>query len=800
MSPIGYYWLHRKKAARFLLAGCCVAFVGLLLTPSLLAAPVSFERDVRPILAAHCLKCHGEKSKKGGLDLRSAASIRVGGDSGPAINASAPEKSLLLEQITSQAMPPGKAKKLSAAEIQVIREWIRTTPAAETAPAGPRHWAFQPPKLPVVPLVRDTTRFRTPIDRFILTRLEARGLSFSPEVDPRTLIRRATFDLLGLPPTPEETAAFVDACACHAQASSKGPDPYEQLIDRLLASPHYGERWGRHWLDAAGYADTSSADNDLGIVKVHEGMWRYRDWVVRSINEDEPFDRFLTEQLAGDELVDWRSAPRFTPVIRDSLIATAFLRNAVDCSDEMELNRPIDRQEVLTRNLELLGSCVLGLTLDCARCHNHKYDPIPQADYYRLLACLTPAYNPTRWRQPKDRLLLDESPVALAEHRLRLARIVGQLAGTARTLGGRLAGASPLFEAGQRFAGLARIPVLWEDGPPPQTPILKRGSLETLGAVVQPGFLRALGRDDFRRPTETQGPSSGRRLALAKWLTDPRHPLTARVWVNRLWQHHFGKGLVATPDNLGIRGATPTHPELLDWLATEAMAGGWKAKRLHRLIMTSTVYRQSSRRSADDADPGNDLLGRMPLRRLEAEAVRDAILTASGRLDRTLGGPAVPLDSRADGMVTVSAKAAVPGGSQRRSLYLTARRNYPVSLLDAFDFPVMGVNCTRRSNTATPLQSLGLLNNEFVAAQAEAFAARLLAEAGSSIDQQIDRAFRLALGRTANSAEMRVAGEHVHTQTIRFQATGDKPDQAARRALAGFCQMLYCTNEFLYVD
>jgi hypothetical protein len=653
---------------------------------------------------------------------------------------------------------------------------------ATFAAGAETHWAFRPPVRPGMPSVRNAVRIRTPIDAFVLARLEATGQSFAPEADRRTLIRRATFDLIGLPPTPLEVDAFL---------TDPSPDAYERLIDRLLASAHYGERWGRHWLDVAGYADTLQSDNDFGIVNVHEGMWRYRDWVVQNINGDRPFDRFLTEQLAGDELIDWRTG--LPAAARELLIATSFLRNAIDNTNEMELNRPLDRDEVLIRTMELVGSGLLGLTLECCRCHDHKFDPIPQQDYYRLKACFTPAYNPARWRQPRNRyLVLNVEPHQLA------GAVVALVTGRHQP-GLRLAAAAQVRAAATRLE-TEKFPALWEDGPPPETHVLKRGSVSNPGPAVEPGFLRVLGTSALSRPAHTRGATSGRRLALARWLTAPHHPLTARLYVNRLWMHHFGRGLVATPDNFGTQGSPPSHPELLDWLAREFMDGGWTTKRLHRLLMTSTVYRQSSAVSESRNPQALELLSRMPLRRLEAEAVRDAVLATSGRLDRTVGGPPVPLDSRPDGLTTVSAKAAPPGGPQRRSLYVLARRNYPVSLLDAFDFPLMSVNCTRRTNTATPLQSLHLLNSEFVAAQAAAFADRVAAATGPDLARQVTFAFRLVLARPPSKGEINDCAEHLRTQAGHFRAAGEPTDRADRRALAGLCQMLFCTNEFLYVD
>ena len=771
------------------------------------AAPPSFPRDILPILSAHCLKCHGAATRKADLDLRSPARMEKGGESGAAIVRGAASKSLLYENVSNHTMPPGKAAKLTAQQIALIARWIDAGAPSHgnedrtESSAAPTHWAFRPPVKHPAPAVQHAGRVRSPVDAFVLARLEMKGLTFSPETDRRAFVRRATFDLTGLPPTPDEITCFL---------ADTAPDCYDRLIDRLLASPAYGERWGRHWLDNAGYTDTHGGDNDLATIKVNTNIWKYRDYVVRSLNADKPFDRFLTEQLAGDELVEWRAAERYTPETFDALLATGFLRNVPDDTNEQELNRPLERNEIVGRVTESIGSNLLGLTVNCARCHNHKYDPVTQADYFRLVACFTPVYDPGRWKLPAQRSLPDiplgEAQGIIAHNAKideQLAEITTQVGGVRRAAEERarasrfaavpevlradlraalaapagkrneiqsylaaklgplvqvapadierslneleraklkaLAERSATVAAGKRSHGV--IQAVWEDGTAPSsTRILRRGDWAAPLAAVEPGFpavLCAAGPGKVERPLDTKGGSSGRRLALARWLTARDHPLTARVVVNRIWQHHFGVGIVATPDNFGIKGTPPTHPELLDWLAVDLVEHGWTLKRLHKLIMTSAVYRQSSRRSgaeestlAETIDPANDLYGRMPLRRLEAEAVRDAVLAVSGRLDRRLGGPPTPLVSRPDGLVLVD--PSTPADAVRRSLYIFARRNYPVGMLNVFDFPIMALNCTRRPTTATPLQSLAALNSEFVQDQAAAFAARVRSDTGAA--------------------------------------------------------------------
>ncbi len=767
---------HRISACRFALA-CRFASALVVLAAAQAASAPQFEKDVLPLLSARCLKCHGGTKPKAGLDLQTRAGMLKGGESGAALTPGSAAKSLVFEMIRKGDMPPGKNPKLTAAEVALVGTWIDAgAPAAETNVSAEARvptvteedrtfWAFRKPVRPAVPRVRHSEQVRTPIDAFLLAKLEAQNLTFSGEADRATLIRRLSFDLTGLPPSPREVDEF---------RSDGRSDAYERLVERLLASPHYGERWGRHWLDAAGYSDSVGGDNDPGQCFPREGMWRYRDYVVRALNEDRPFDRFLTEQLAGDEMDDWRSAPALTPPMREHLIATGFLRTSVDHTTEMELDRPFERYQVLHDTIENLTTNLLGLTVACARCHDHKFDPISQVEYYRLLAVLKPVYNPEQWIQPQNRHLDDVAP-----------------------------GRTTAPPKGPKAAS-GKIQAAWEPGAPPPTYVFRRGNLMTPGAEVQPGVFAVLtepGTPTTFPPPPAGAKSSGRRTAFARWLTAPEHPLTARVFVNRVWQHHFGEGIVATPDNFGRLGARPTHPELLDWLATEFVRGGWRVKDLHRLIVTSTAYRQSSAPRPDAAavDPSDQLLWRMRLRRLESEAVRDAILAVSGRLDRTFGGPPVPIEPHPDGMVVVPAKGLpTPTSGERRSIYLFARRNYNLTLLNVFDQPVMATNCTRRVHSAVPLQSLTLLNDAVLLEQADHFAARVIAAADSP-GRRIETAFRLAFGREATATEV-VAGTALLEKVRRhFAAEKLSPAETERRALARLCHMLLCANEFLYV-
>jgi hypothetical protein len=646
----------------------------------------------------------------------------------------------------------------------------------------------------------------------------------SPDADRTTLLRRAYLDLIGVPPAPEEVGAFL---------ADDRPDAYERLLDRLLASPHFGERWGRHWLDVAGYADTVGFDIGDNTIIQSEGKWRYRDYVIAAFNQDKPYNRFVTEQLAGDELVDWRNAPRFTPEIRELLIATGFLRTARDVTHEPESNIPLSYYGVLHDTVAVVGNSLLGLTLNCAQCHNHKFDPIPQKDYYRLMALFMPAYNPQNWKpvfpwkpEIQDRGLADISPAELREMRRYNQELDRQLARLKRQLAERRRAArSPADRAAvagiqDRIAALngrrkscGTIQALYDVGPPPRTYRLRRGNFETPGEEVRPGFLSVLGEPANPASMTGQpaaGPSSGRRLALARWLTAPDSrgsALLARALVNRLWQHLFGHGIAPTPENLGTSGEPPTHPELLEWLATDFVRSGWRIKPMLKLMMTSTAYRQASQTpegvnvAARRVDPANQLLWRMRLRRLEAEVVRDSLLAVAGRLDTTMGGPPVRLRALPDGMVVVDDKALPrPADRWRRSVYLLSRRAYNLSLLGVFDQPLTAVNCPRRDASAVPLQSLTMLNDAFVAEQAEQCAARLSRSGAASAEQTVRTAFLRVLARQPTAAEVEIGRRLLDRQAETFQALKQSVQEARRLALVQLCHTLLNTSEFLYAE
>lgn len=858
--------------------------------------PPSFEKDILPLLTAKCHDCHGEDVQEARLDLRTLSEILRGGENGPAIVLGEPHSSLLIDLVSTGQMPPEESDKLSPEELEMLHGWIKAgAPADETVVVLPPHaqvteadrsyWAFQPPRKVAEPVVHNEGRVRTPIDRFLLSELERKGLGFSPDADKVVLIRRAYLDLIGLPPEPAEVDKFLN---------DERPNAYELLIDELLRSPHYGERWGRHWLDAAGYVD-GKLDNDLGSIYPNNGIWRYRDYVIQALNDDMPFDQFLTEQIAGDEMVDWRRAETFDARTKSLLTATGFLRNVDDHTDFDQYGIE-KRYEVVNETLDMFTTAVLGLTFECCRCHNHKYDPLPQRDYYRLMACFEPAFNPHSWKKPKDRYLADVSPKerdAIDQRNTEIDQQVAELSKgeewlrqqvrqrvletrvnaipeairsdvqqavevkaeqrsevqkyLAEKFAATLAIADADIDAAftdtereslkantdQRASLLAQkksygvIQALWDVGPPPVSHVHRRGNVHAHGVLVQPGFpeiLQQVASVGFRSakavpfaerkatiPSDAQGETSGRRLALANWLTQPDHPLTARVFVNRVWHHHFGRGIVETLGNFGHSGSPPSHPELLDWLAVDFIVHGWSTKRLHRQIMLSTAYRQSSRRpgpgthdssavvSGQQIDPENRLLWRMNLLRLESEIVRDSVLAVSGSLDRTAGGPPIEITNPADGLSEVK-PSPMATSPNRRSVYLFARRVYPLKFLEIFDAPIMPVNCTQRINSATVLQSLAMLNSEFLFSQSEKMAARISESVGTEIEQRIKLGFQIVYSRQPTESELAKSIAFLYEQEQEYVSTGSPAEESRQRALADFCHMLLSSNEFLYVE
>ncbi len=616
-------------------------------------ADQSLAKRMRPILS-RCVECHAGEDPDGGLDLTTRASALRGGESGMAIHPGDASRSLLYRKVAAGKMPP--KHPLGADQVALVRAWVEAGADWETPLSAPAVdaglWALQSLVRPEVPTVRDPSRAADPIDAFILARLDRSGLEPSPPADRLTLIRRATFDLLGLPPTPEEIDAFLD---------DRSPIAFDRLIGRLLASPHYGERWGRHWLDVVRFAESNGFEHD----KIRDHAWRYRDYVIGSLNADRPYARFVAEQVAGDVL---------EPTSRESIAATGFLvagpwdeANQIQKSATM---RQRAREEELEDLVSAVGQTFLGLTVNCARCHDHKFDPIRQRDYYRIKAALE----------------------------------------------GVLHGNRPLPSAAKGVVAYAACPQ-----EPPPTFVLLRGDVEKKGDRVAAGGLSAVRSPSPEFGLPVDAPESLRRRKLAGWLADPANPLTARVMVNRVWHYHFGTGLVATPNDLGRNGERPSHPELLDWLAADFLAHGTSLKTLHRRIMLSNTYRQSSRYDARAAavDADDRLLWRYPARRLEAEAIRDAMLAASGLLNPQMAGPSFRPFTLTVFNSNFYTLADFSGPVyDRRTVYRININSAKDPLLETLDCPDPSVKAPRRAVTTTPLQALGLMNDPFVLRQA----------------------------------------------------------------------------------
>jgi len=756
-----------------------------------------FESKIRPILVENCQRCHGEKKQNGSLRLDSGAAVLAGGESGPAIVPGEPEKSRLIEAINygSLEMPPDA--RLKPEQVALLTEWVKMGapwPGGGDVVLQPRkgslvvtdadrqHWAFQPVRRPPVPtLTRSVSEgsqnsgftIQNSIDAFIAAKVLENGLCQSSAAEKRHLVRRLSFDLTGLPPTFEETQAFE---------RDERPDAYERLVDRLLASPQYGERWARHWLDVVRFAQSNGYERD-GEKPL---AWRYRDYVIRAFNEDKPYDRFLSEQLAGDEL---------TPLTDDSVTATAYYRLGVwdDEPDDGKQARADELDDIVSTT----ASAMLGLTLGCARCHDHKFDPIAQEDYYSFTAFMQNIH------------------------------LYGKMADTIN--GGQPVDKEGIFRPLPSGGG-ETLCVRERETPPTESFVFVRGNAHTPGKAVTPRFIEVLCKSaeaakwegeapaepssDHRAQQELRPPASttrGRRTALAQWIASGDNPLTARVAVNRLWQHHFGRGIVATPSDFGHTGIKPTHPELLDYLASELVNGGWQLKRMQRRIVESATYRQRSGfrvRGSEAAslnpeprtpnpslvDPDNTLLWRQNLRRLEAEAIRDAVLAASGELNLQMDGrgffPALPPE--------VLAKQSKPGNGwdkspadqqTRRSVYIFVKRTLGVPLLESFDTASPDIPTAQRSVTTIAPQALILLNSDFINQQAAAMAAQLKAAACCDPIGRIDDAYKRALAREPTDHEASVALNFL-------QRWNDQDDQT----LAELCKLILNLNEFIYID
>jgi hypothetical protein len=654
---------------------------------------------------------------------------------------------------------------------------IATDERSEERPEERQHWSLRPRVRPDVPTFAEAAGrdwIRTPIDAFILDRLRQEGLQPAPEADRRTLIRRLSFNLTGLPPTPAEVASFLDDAA---------PDAWERLVDRFLESPQYGERWGQHWLDVVRFAESEGFEYDRPI----PGAWRFRDYVIESFNADKPFDRFLLEQLAGDELSEQDDS--LTERDRRELqVAAGFHRLGPVRRNAGNPDVALSRNEVLTERTDIIGSALLGLTVGCARCHDHFFDPIPQKDYYRLQAFLAATYEydipladeatRTRWQSQTEALQAEikrlKTEIEQAADDSEQQRLQEQI----RALEDKLPEPLPTI-ASVRNVPQERTPIY----------VLTRGDPDLQCEQVGMRVLTALLPD--RRP-EFPADTAGPKTIVARWLIEPDHPMTARVLANRIWLAHFGAGLVDTPNDFGWYGNPPSHPELLDWLADELVVGGWRLKRLHRLVLTSSAWRQSSHSLMElqgrEGDPENRLLWRFNRRRLSAEEIRDAVLAVSGTLNPKMGGPSVlvPADPELVNLLYAPSQWQItPDASEhnRRSVYLMAKRNLRLPLLEVFDQPDLLTSCGRRESSTHAPQALELLNGVFANQAAEQFAARLLREAGPAQAAQVDLAFRLATGRPPSPAQQQAALEFLADQPLRE-----------------FALALFNLNAFLYVD
>ncbi len=813
----------------------------LLLTLATPLAASDIVEETQKIFKDNCLICHGAAMQMSGLDLRTREKILVGGQRGPAVRPNDPASNLL-KYVTHEEkpeMPPGK--KLTDDEIETIRQWVLAgAPWGETSEESSdeaekkaalaklegrtftaedrQYWAFQKPLRPAVP-----RKTKNPIDAFLLRQFEEKGLKPAPAADKRTLIRRAYLDLTGLPPSPEEVNAFL---------KDDSADAWPHLIERLLESPHYGERWGRHWLDLVHYADSGGYERDFDWPT----MWRYRDYVVSAFNKDKPYDQFIREQIAGDE---------FAPDSNEAHTATGYLRLVMDNNIKDERTRMDELDDyVATTSLTFLG-----MTVGCARCHNHKFDPIAQQDYYRMQAVffstrgidyplvsddVVQAHKAANkqvdaLQKPlRDEVAALEKPYKEKIFAERLAqlpeyfRVAWRTPPEQRTEGQRLNAEQiertltirgdeivPALSAEDKVKreGLrAKILELDAQRPEPYPTVravtergreplpsyfLHRGDPGSKGSRMDAGVLTAVALDPVLKPEPPPDAStSWRRRAFADWIASPQNPLTARVMVNRIWQHHFGSGIVRTTSNFGKTGEPPSHPELLDWLAVEFVERGWSIKQMHRLVMNSEAYRRSS----DDVDanlavdPENRSLWRMPRERFEAEILRDQMMAVAGTLDRTLGGPGVhpyidPDLFQASTSRTWPGQAVGDPETWRRSLYIFSKRSIRYPMFEAFDQPDMVNSCARRNSSTVAPQALLLMNNAEVLLQAKYFAQRLRVEAGISPEAQVERAFELALARRPSQMEKE--------QAVAFVTKGPY-------GLVDFCQTMFNLNEFVY--
>jgi mono/diheme cytochrome c family protein len=729
-----------------------------------------FKKHVRSILVKKCLDCHGKESIEGDFNLATRKSFLKGGAEGPAVIPGDAGKSRLYKLIAHREQPymPYEEKKLSEKEIAYIAAWIDhyapydqplMTDDVKTAakdwtkevlPASSRNfWAFQPLRHVSPPKVKNLQSCRTPIDRFIRARLEQNRLQPNSEISKRQLIRRVYLDLLGLPPGPEEIDEFIH---------DSSPDAYEKLVDRLLASPHYGERWGRHWLDLSRFAESHGFEHDYD----RKAAYHFRDFVIQALNDDLPYDTFIKWQLAGDE---------FAPQNNLAMMATGFLAAGVHSTQITKNEVEKHRYDELDDIISTIGTAMLGLTVGCARCHNHKYDPIPQVDYYRLISAFTTTV--------RSEILLDFSPqIPSAEPVDRNKPVEAHKPGYETVLVSS-EGLKPvrLHSQGDDFLK--------------ETHFLGRGNPDQKMRVASPGFLQVLMTSPEKEKHWPANPPKGsrtsfKRSSMAVWITDTQNGaghLLARVIVNRLWQHHFGRGIVATPSDFGIRGEPASHPELLDWLATELIRYRWQLKPIHKLILTSSAYRRSSKFNEHNAkiDDDNKFLWSFQRHRLEAEVIRDVILTVTGSLDTRMFGP-----------------GTLEPSQRRRSIYFTVKRSKMIPMMQVFDAPESLSGMGQRTSTTIAPQALLLMNNPQIRSYVKNFAICLISLAGPSHEKAVREGYQTALGRKPTPEELADNVAFLKQQTASYKTEGKQ--NGPELALADFCQVLICLNEFVYVE